>query len=460
MARLKSARLSAAAVLIAALLPATPAAAGVFNPESFTLANGLEVVVVENHRVPAVTQMVWYRVGAADEPVGKSGVAHYLEHLMFKGTDRFPPGEFSRLVAESGGRENAFTAQDYTGYYQTVARDRLELVMDLEADRMTNLLLSAELARPELAVVLEERRSRIENDPGSRLGEQLGAALYLNHPYGTPIIGWMHEVAALTPADAIDFYERHYAPNNAVLVFSGDVTAEELRPLVEKYYGAIPAREIAPRVRPAEPPPEAARRVTVESAQVQQPSWSRSYLAPSYITGEAEHAYPLEVLAEVFGGSATSQLYRRLVVERKLAVAAGAYYSPGAIDQTQFSIYVTPRNGVGLDEIEAAVDEEIAALLADGVDAAEVARARERLQAAAIYARDGLQAGARSLGMALAAGRTVEDVEAWPDRIGAVTAEAIDLAARAVLRPARSVTGLLLPAPAGEAEAPAGEEDG
>ena len=460
MARLKSARLSAAAVLIAALLPAIPAAAGVFNPESFTLANGLEVVVVENHRVPAVTQMVWYRVGAADEPVGKSGVAHYLEHLMFKGTDRFPPGEFSRLVAESGGRENAFIAQDYTGYYQTVARDRLELVMELEADRMTNLLLSAELARPELAVVLEERRSRIENDPGSRLGEQLGAALYLNHPYGTPIIGWMHEVAALTPADAIDFYERHYAPNNAVLVFSGDVTAEELRPLVEKYYGAIPAREIAPRVRPAEPPPEAARRVTVESAQVQQPSWSRSYLAPSYITGEAEHAYPLEVLAEVFGGSATSQLYRRLVVERKLAVAAGAYYSPGAIDQTQFSIYVTPRNGVGLDEIEAAVDEEIAALLADGVDAAEVARARERLQAAAIYARDGLQAGARSLGMALAARRTVEDVEAWPDRIGAVTAEAIDLAARAVLRPARSVTGLLLPAPAGEAEAPAGEEDG
>lgn len=449
MTRLKSARLIAAVLVIAALSSATPTAARVFDPKTFTLANGLEVVVVENHRVPAVTQMVWYRVGAADEPVGKSGVAHYLEHLMFKGTDRFPPGEFSRLVAESGGRENAFTAQDYTGYYQTVARDRLELIMELEADRMTNLLLSDELARPELAVVLEERRSRIENNPGSRLGEQVSAALYLNHPYGTPIIGWMHEVSALTPADAVAFYEQYYAPNNAVLVYSGDVTVEELRPLVEKYYGAIPAREIAPRVRPVEPPPESARRVVVESARVQQPSWSRNYLAPSYTAGESEHAYPLEVLAQVFGGGATSQLYRRLVVERKLAVAAGAYYSPGAIDQTTFSIYVTPRNGVDLDEIEAAVDEEIAALLADGVDAAEVARARERLQAAAIFARDGLQAGARSLGMALAAGRTIDDVEAWPDRIGTVTADAIDDAARAVLRPVRSVTGLLLPAPAG-----------
>ena len=230
--------------------------------------------------------MLWYKIGAADEPTGLSGVAHYLEHLMFKGTETLAPGEFSELVAANGGRENAFTGQDYTAYHQTVARDRLELVMRLEADRMANLMLTDEVARPEVLVVLEERRSRIDNNPHAKLGEQMRAALYLNHQYGQPIIGWEHEIQRLSTDNVTAFYRRYYAPNNAILVVAGDITAEELRPLAEKYYGAIPARPVPPRIRPMEPPPTAARRVIFETPDVRQPALIRNYLAPSYTAGE------------------------------------------------------------------------------------------------------------------------------------------------------------------------------
>jgi zinc protease len=438
--------LAAFLLLVSVLFAPGPAGAAIWNPKTFTLDNGLQVVVVENHRVPAVTQMIFYKVGAADEEPGKSGLAHYLEHLMFKGTPRHPNGEFSRLVALNGGQENAFTAQDYTGYFQSVARDRLELVMELEADRMTNLALTDAVARPELDVVIEERRSRIDNDPGALLDERAGAVLYLHHPYGIPIIGWMHEIEGLTTEDARAFYARHYAPDNAVLVITGDVTLEEVRPLVEKYYGPIPARGIAPRKRVQEPPPLTARRVEMTSPLVRQPEWSRSYLAPSYLAGESERAYALQVLSEVLGGGATSRLYRRLVVERKLASSAGTYYSPDTVDLSRFAIYASPRAGVSVEEVEKAIDEEIAAVLAEGVDPDAVARATARLESAAVYARDGLQAGARSLGVAVAAGRDIADVEAWPERIAAVTAGEVDAAARAVLLPERSVTGILLPA--------------
>ena len=437
--------LAAFLLLVPALLAPGSAGAAIWNPKTFTLDNGLEVIVVENDRVPAVTQMIFYKVGAADEVSGKTGLAHYLEHLMFKGTKRHPNGEFSRLVALNGGQENAFTSQDYTGYFQSVAKDRLELILELEADRMANLELADEAARPELDVVIEERRSRIDNNPGALLDERVGAALYLHHPYGVPITGWMNEIEGLTTEDARAFYRAHYAPNNAVLVITGAVTVDEVRPLVEKYFGPIPAGEIAPRQRVQEPPPLAARRVVMKSPLVRQPEWSRSYLAPSYSAGESGHAYALQVLSDVLGGGATSRLYRRLVVERKLASSAGAYYMPDAIDLTRFVIYASPRDGVSVEDVEKAVDEEIAALLDEGVDSEAVARATARLEAAAVYARDGLQAGARSLGIAVAAGRSIADVEAWPERIAAVTAEEVDAAARLVFRPERSVTGILLP---------------
>jgi zinc protease len=431
------------------------AEAALFNPETFTLDNGMQVVVVTDRRAPVVSHHVWYKVGSADSPPGKSGLPHFLEHLMFKGTANFTPGEFSEIVARNGGNENAFTGSDYTGYYQTIARDRLELVMEMEADRMTNLVLDDPAVLPERDVVLEERSQRVDNDPGARLAEQLNAAQFLNHPYRLPVIGWRHEMASYTREDALDFYNTWYAPNNAVLIVAGDIDAEELRPLAERYYGAIPRRDVPQRVRVQEPPQQAAREVELIDPRVRQPSWSRSYLAPSYNAGATEHAYPLQVLADVLGGTSTSRLYRSLVIDQKLAASAGAYYRGSALDDATFQVYASPRPGVSLDQIEAAVDAELARLAEQPITEEEVARSTRRLVGEAVYARDSLSSAVRSFGVALATGRTVDDVEAWPARIAAVTAEDVEAAAAHVFRPERSVTGRLSPAGAATAAAPA-----
>jgi len=433
------------AYLLGAFGSEAAARTGVFNPETFTLGNGMQVVVLPNHRVPVITHMVWYKVGSADEPAGKSGIAHFLEHLMFKGTKNYAPGEFSRILARNGGRQNAFTSQDYTGYYQSVAADRLELVMKLEADRMTNLVLSSSDIKPERKVVLEERRQRTGNNPGSILQEQVQAAMFLNHPYRRPIIGWEHEVRALTRSDILSFYRRWYAPNNAVLVVAGDVTVEKLRPLAEKYYGRIPAVKLPPRARAKEPHHHAARRVVLRDSRVRQPSWSRSFLAPSYTAGAAGSAHALEVAAEILGGGVTSPLYKALVIDGKLAVSAGAHYDPGDMGPTTFTFHASPRPGVSMEKLEAAMTAEIAKIRDHGVRREDMERAKRRILAEAIYARDSLGAGARVLGAALASGRTVNDVESWPDKIKAVTLEQIKAAIRAVLREQQSVTALLLP---------------
>jgi zinc protease len=435
------------AILALMLLGLRPLAAQVFNPETFTLPNGLQVVVLSNHRSPIVTHMVWYKVGAADEPIGQSGVAHFLEHLMFRGTRDVPPGEFSKAIARNGGRDNAFTGYDYTGYFQNVSRDRLELAMRLEADRMANLELTDTVVDPERDVILEERRQVVENRPGALLREQMSAAMYLNHPYGRPIIGWEHEMRRLSRADAVNWYRTYYTPNNAVLIVAGDVTADDVRPLAERYYGPIPARAVPARVRPQEPPPRAARRVAYRDPRVPQPSVTRTYLAPSYTAGETEHAYALQVLAELLGGAATSRLNRSLVIERKLATSSGAWYDPDTLDLATFGMSASARAGVEISDVEAALDEEIERILKDGAREDEVERAKSRMRAAAVYARDSLSTGARVIGAALTTGQTIADVEEWPQRIGAVTAAQVNAAARAVLRAERSVTGHLLPRP-------------
>jgi zinc protease len=423
------------------------AESAVFNPETFTLDNGMQVVVVTNRRAPVVSHHVWYKVGSADSPLGKSGLPHFLEHLMFKGTESLAPGEFSRIVARNGGNENAFTGPDYTGYFQTIAKDRLELVMRMEADRMANLHLDEQEVLHERSVVLEERSQRIDNDPGSRLSEQLNATQYYHHPYRIPVIGWRHEMASYTLEDALDFYRKWYAPNNAVLIVAGDIDVEELRPLAEKYYGAIPARPVPERIRVQEPPQEAPRQIVLSDPRVQQPSWTRSYLAPSFTAGATAHAYPLEVLAEIFGGTSTSRLYRSLVIEQKLATSAGAYYRGSSLDPTTFRVYASPRPGITLDQLEAAVDAELERLRSEPITDKEVARATQRLVAEATYAQDSLSTAVRSFGVALATGRKVEDVEAWPERIDAVTAAEVNAAAAHVFRPEYSVTGRLVSAP-------------
>jgi len=429
---------------------ALPGQAQVFNPATYELDNGMQVVVVENHRAPVVTHMVWYRAGAADEPAGKSGIAHYLEHLMFKGTKTRAPGEFSQIVANLGGRENAFTSQDYTGYFQTISPENLETMMELEADRMTGLVLTDEIIEPERKVILEERRSRTENSPRALLSEQVGAATFLNHPYRLPVIGWSHEIETISRADLEAFYSTWYAPNNAVLVVSGDVDADAVYQLARKYYGPLAARELPDRIRPAEPPQRAPRQVVMKDARVEQPSWSRRYLAPSYTAGATEHAYALEVLSEIIGGGTTARIYNSIVVESSLAASAGAWYSPGSLDMTTFGFWVSPRPGVEIADVETAIDREIDKLLADGVTKDELDRAQRRLIDGAIFARDSVSGPARVFGASLASGQTVEDVEAWPTRIQAVTIEQINAAARIVFRENTSTTGILLPADKGD----------
>ena len=428
--------------LLSALM--SPLHASVFSPETFTLDNCMQVVVIPNHRVPVVTHMVWYRVGSADEGPGESGIAHLLEHLMFKGTPKYPDGEFSALVAKNGGQENAFTSTDYTAYHQTVALSRLELVMELEADRMTNLVLSNDNVTTERLVVLEERRSRVDNNPSAILREQVNATLYLNHPYRRPVIGWEHEIKALDHDKIISFYKRWYAPNNAILIVAGDITAKELKPLAEKYYGPIARANTPERIRPAEPPHQAARQVRYYDERVRQPSWQRIFLAPSHNVGQSEHVNALDVLADILGGGATSRLYRALVIDQKLAISAGAYYSSDRLGPGVFGLYASPLPGVSMDELDAAVMVEVNKIISDGVSEKEVARTIRSMQASAIYARDSLSTGARVLGSALTTGQVIDDVENWPENIAAVKPGDVLNAAKAVFDLKSSVTSMLL----------------
>ncbi|MBU6457551.1 MAG: insulinase family protein [Bradyrhizobium sp.] len=415
-------------------------------PATFTLSNGLKVVVIPDHRTPVVTQMIWYKVGSADETPGKSGLAHFLEHLMFKGTSKHPAGEFSKTVRRIGGNENAFTSTDYTGYFQRVPRDQLGTVMEFEADRMTGLVLKDENVLPERDVVLEEYNMRVANNPEARLTEQIMAALYLNHPYGRPAIGWHREIEKLDREDALAFYRRFYAPNNATLVIAGDVDADEIRPMAERTFGvvapqpAIPAR----RIRPQEPTPIAPRTVTFADPRVEQPQMMRYYLVPSATTAAPGESAALDVLAQLMGNGSNSYLYRALVVDKPLAVNAAAGYQGTALDDTQFTISVSPKPGITFAQVEQVVDHVIAEIAQNPVPAEDLERVKTQLIAQAIYAQDSQVTLARWYGAALTTGLSIDDIRNWPDRIRAVSAEQVRAAAQKWLDKKRSVTGYLV----------------
>ncbi len=412
---------------------------------TFTLDNGMDVVVIEDHRAPVVTNMVWYKAGSADEPPGSSGVAHFLEHLLFKGTETLAPGEFSKVVAANGGTDNAFTSYDYTGYYQRIAADRLELVMKMEADRMVNLQLDDADILTERDVIIEERNTRTENDPGALFGEQRNAALYLNHPYGTPIIGWRHEMETLNLQQALAYYEKFYAPNNAILIVAGDVLPEDVRALAEKYFEPIPANpELGERVRPQEPPQTAERRLQFKDPRVAQPYVIRSYLAPERDPGAQEKAAALSLLSEVLGGGQTSVLSKKLQFDTQTAVYAGAFYRGLSYDDTSFGLIIVPSEGVTLQDAEDALDQAVAEFLEEGIDDEQLERIKFQLKAQQIYALDNIEGIARRYGSSLTAGLTVEDVQAWPDILQATTEEDILAAAREVFNRDASVTGWLM----------------
>ena len=410
----------------------------------FALANGMQVLVIPDHRAPVVTQMLWFKVGGMDDPPGLSGLAHFFEHMMFRGTKSVPGDQFSQIIAKNGGENNAFTTHDYTAFYEQIAKDRLGLAMRLEADRLHNLNLTDATVGPERDVVMEERRMRVDNDPQSLTSEQMEAALHLSHPYGRPVIGWMDEIRRIDRVSAQDFYDHHYAPNNCILVIAGDVTPEEIRSMAQQYYGAVPARQLQPRAEFAEPPRLAETRMTIVRPDAKVPVLSRIYRVPSYATGTPGQAEALEVYGQELGGGQTSVLYRILVEQKKLATDAGASYDGMARDAGEFSVYAVPRPGVSLEALEKAMDQILAAQAAHPPGAADLTRAKTQLVAATTYRRDSQYAMASAYGQALAIGLTVNDVEQWPERIGKVSAGAVKAAA-ASLDPKNAVNAYLMP---------------
>ena len=414
----------------------------------FTLENGLHVVVIPDRRAPVVTQMVWYKVGAADEPPGSSGIAHFLEHLMFKGTEEIPPGQFSKIIAKNGGDDNAFTNHDVTAYFQRVAKDRLPTVMRMEADRMANLRLTPQDVATERDVILEERRSRVDNDPGSILQEQMMAALYSNHPYGVPIIGWEHEIRELNREDALAFYKRFYAPNNAILIVAGDVDADEVKSLAENTFGKIPRNaSLNGRKRPSEPQHGAAVRVTLEDARAGRTTVQRYYTSPSYASAEPGEAEALDLLMRVVATGSVSRIYKRLVVEQKKAASAGGWFSDSGLDSGRLGFYAIAADGVTADETDAAIKGVIEEIRADGVTQEELDRARKSYIAEFVYTQDSQSRMARHYGWKLAMGMSIEDVDAWPDRLRKVTVKDIKAVAQKYLVDKNSVAGFLLPTP-------------
>ncbi len=429
----------------------TPSGGGSSAPTSTPtvqarLDNGLEIVVIPDHRAPIVTHMVWYRNGSADDPLGKSGIAHFLEHLMFKGTTKNPAGKFSDVVSDLGGQENAFTSNDFTAYFQRIPREHLAVCMEYEADRMKNLVLTDDVVAPERNVVLEERRMRTDSDPGEILDEAMQAAVYTSHPYGKPVIGWEHEIETLDRTDAFNYYERFYTPENAILIVAGDVDPAATIELAKTIYGPIePFGEAPKRQRPREPRPTTHRQVTLVDEKVEQPRYQRLHLVPSYATAAPGQAEAFEVLSFLLGGGQTSILFKTLVMQDRIAVAAGTHYMGAALDETRFFVYAVPVPGVSLARLDEAIEAIISKLAVEGFDDKAVERAKTRLIAEAVYARDSQTTLANWYGSSLTTGLTVADIEAWPTRIESVTPAAVHDALRHLSR-RLAVSGYLLPA--------------
>jgi zinc protease len=435
------------ALLATALTVAGPAlAADDGKVANFLLDNGMEVVVIPDHRAPIVTHMVWYKIGSADEPPGKSGIAHFFEHLMFKATTSHAAGEFDRAISDIGGSNNAFTSYDYTAFHETVTPSALEQMMSFEADRMRNLILTDEVIKTERDVILEERRSRIDSNPEAVLDEEVDATLWQNQPYRIPVIGWMQEMEQLNRTDAVAFYDKYYRPNNAVLIVAGDVEPDAVKALAEKTYGKV-ARgpDLPPRIRPVEPEQNTKRTVTLTDARVSVPSFSTQWVVPSYHTAKPGEAEALDLLGEILGGGSRSRLYQQLVVKQGIASGTGAFFQGTMLDATNFTVYGAPRGDAKLSDVEAAVDAEIARVIKDGVTADELEKAKARYIRAMIFARDKQDEMANLYGAELATGGNVRDIEEWPDRIRKVTADDIKAVAARYLLLDRSTTGYLLP---------------
>lgn len=402
---------------------------------TFKLKNGMQAIVIPNKKVPAVSHMVWYRVGAVDEVPGKTGLAHYLEHLMFKGTKEMNPGEFSKTVAINGGNDNAFTSFDYTAYFQAISKNHLEMLMKMESDRMQNLKVPEKEALSERDVILEERSSSIDNDPGDQLREKMRTALFGdNHPYGKSVIGWRADMEKLTISDAMSFYKKHYAPNNAILVVSGDVDPENVKKLAEKTYGKIKAKEIPERVKPETVSLLENKIIHMKDERVKVPELRRFYLAPSLNSENSELALPLSVLSYILGGGETSRLYKSLVVDNKIAASSSSSYDEFSLNQTIFSIFTMPKKPEDIEKTNELIDKEIQKIIDNGVTAEEIEIAVNNVKASVIYSRDSLRGLGYIYGQALASNVDRSYIDDFAKNIEKVTSEQIQEAAKLVLK--------------------------
>ena len=437
--------------------------------ERFQLANGLTVVVMPNDRLPVVTHMLIVKAGSADDPYGKSGLAHYLEHLMFTGTKNYPEGVYDRSIARVGGAQNAFTTRDFTLFYATVAKENLGMVMTMEADRLANLSFEPTRAARELKVITEERNMRVDNSPVAQWQEQLDALTFLNHPYHQPVIGWLEDMQTFTPQDAREFFSAHYRASNMILLVAGDVTSRDVRRFAQKYYGNLPGGMVAVRDWPKEPPVRMSRHGEMHDARVNEPRLLRQYVAPSAVYGNTKETMPLSVFAYYLGGGDTSVLYNALVREQKLATDVSAEYDALSIGPSTLRISAIPAEGVTPQQLEQALDSELARVLAGPLDTAALARSKTLITAEIIYAQDGLQQMANVMAELYAKGLDEQFFYNWSDTIAKVTDADALAAARDVIRPNASVTGYLLPdvkpvlpaptetpAPAAATEAPNG----
>jgi zinc protease len=413
------------------------------NVSTFDLNNGLKVVVIEDHRAPVVVHMLWYKVGAADEETGRSGVAHFLEHLLFKATNRLKAGEFSSTVERNGGSDNAFTSWDYTAYYQRISSDRLGLMMQMEADRMKNIRLTDENIGNERKVVLEERAQRIDSNPGALFSEQRQAVMYMNHPYGIPVIGWRHEMEQLNRRDTLAFYKKYYAPNAAILVVAGDVSPADVKKLASRHYGSLrPTIGLLERKRVLEPPHLAERRIVFEDERVAQPYVVRSYLVKERNAGNQGEAAALTMLAELLGGNQTTSVFgKALQIKTKRALYSSAFYSGLSYDETSFGIIIVPSPGRTLGQAEEDLDEVIKNFVRDGVDEEQLRRIKMQIRASHIYAEDDVFGLAKAYGSALTSGLSIADIQSWPEKLSSVTSAEILTTAELLLDKRKSVTG-------------------
>lgn len=415
----------------------------IFGAQSFTLENGLMAVWVPNHRSPVAHHMIWYKVGAADEDVGKSGIAHFFEHLMFKGTPKYPDAVFSKTINAIGGRDNAFTSSDYTAYYQSIPKEHLALVMDMEADRMQNLILTKEIIETERQVILEERKQRVDTSAFARYSEKENALLYVNHPYAIPVIGWEHEIRNLSEQDLLDFYKKWYAPNNAIVVVAGDINFEEFKKLVETHYGALkPSPHIKDRARP-EIPQGIFNNLKLDlhfsDAQIAQNYLRKRMLVPSQ-KQDSQTSFALSIIAEELGSGESSLLYKELVTRQRKAISVGSVYSGESKDTGSFIFYATLAKDISFDAVEKEIDIIIDNFVQEGISQERLEEIKERMAASAIYARDSLDTPAYIFGKSLSIGLTMDDVEYWQDKLESVTKEQVDAVLREYFSPEKRET--------------------